>query len=66
MATLRYATQAVPYGPLAAAVARGVEVTAEADAKLPRDTPPVLTLPSGCAPPEGAVHVPQRANVSAA
>jgi hypothetical protein len=47
---LRYTTQAVPYGPLAAAAARGVAVTAAPDATLPRDAQPTLTLASGCAP----------------
>jgi hypothetical protein len=51
MATLRYTTQNVPYGPLAAALARGVAVTAAPDAALPRDVQPTLALASGCAPP---------------
>jgi hypothetical protein len=50
MATMRYTTQNVPYGPLAAALARGVAVTAAPDAALPRDAQPTLALASGCAP----------------
>jgi hypothetical protein len=45
---LRYTPQGVPYGPLAAAKARGLDFTAAPDATLPRDAQPTLTHASGC------------------
>ena len=58
MATMRYTTQNVPYGPLAAALARGVAVTAAPDAALPRDAQPTLALASGCAPLRNTAFAP--------
>ena len=46
--SIKYNPAVVPYGALAAALARGLTLTHEEDSKLPRDAPPTLTLPSGC------------------
>jgi hypothetical protein len=45
--SIKYNPAVVPYGALAAALARGLTLTHEEDSKLPRDAPPTLTLPSG-------------------
>ena len=50
MASLKYSPACVPYGALAAALARGLTLSTEEDTKLPRDAPPTLTLPTGCVP----------------
>ena len=47
MASLKYSPACIPYGALAAALARGLTLSTEEDAKLPRDAPPTLTLPTG-------------------
>ena len=47
MASLKYSPACIPYGALAAALARGLTLSAEEDAKLPRDALPTLTLPTG-------------------
>jgi hypothetical protein len=46
--SIKYNPAVVPYGALAAALARGLTLTHEEDSKLARDAPPTLTLPSGC------------------
>ena len=56
MASLKYSPACVPYGALAAALARDLTLSAEEDAKLPRDAPPTLSLPTGCAPPSSCSH----------